>query len=63
VAEKGKERTAIQEQIVKLGKERDAYILAEQKKQAQPGATNTLDNAILGAIRGQVQKADFQFAP
>jgi hypothetical protein len=63
VAEKGKERTAIQEQIVKLGKERDAYILAEQKKQSQPGATNTLDNAILGAIRGQAQKADLQFAP
>jgi hypothetical protein len=60
VDEKAKERGDIQAQIAKVSKERDAYVTAERAKQAQSG-TNTLDTAVINAVRSQAQKLDFQF--
>jgi len=61
VENKQKERAAIQEQITKLSKDRDAFVAAEKKKQAAGAGTNTLDAAIISAIRTQAGKNGFQF--
>lgn len=60
VEEKQKERADVQARVSELSKERDAYIAAERAKMAQSG-TNTLDTAIIKAVRSQAQKLNFQF--
>ena len=52
------ERKAIQEKIQTLNKEREAYVSAEQKKL---GEGNSLDVAMVKAIRAQAQKQQFTF--
>ncbi|MDR3633826.1 MAG: VWA domain-containing protein [Isosphaeraceae bacterium] len=60
VEEATKEREAIQAQILALSKDRDRYLAAERKKQA--GATDqTLDQAIVKAIRDQATQHRFTF--
>jgi len=61
VENKQKERAAIQEQITKLSKDRDAFVAVEKKRQAAGAGTNTLDAAIISAIRSQAGKNGFQF--
>jgi len=61
VETKQKERAAIQEQIAKLGKDRDAFVAAERKKQVAGAGTNTLDAAIISAIHAQAGKNGLQF--
>jgi hypothetical protein len=60
VEEKKKEREEVQKKIEKLSRERDAHIAAEQKKTANSPA-NTLDTAIINAIRTQATRANFRF--
>lgn len=60
VAEKAAERGRIQEQIKRLSKERDAYIAAERAKSAESG-DDTLDAAVIKAVRAQAEKLDFEF--
>lgn len=52
------DRKAIQEKIQTLNKQREAWVAAEQKK---AGADNTLDAAMVKAIRTQAQKQQFSF--
>lgn len=52
------ERKTIQEKIQTLNKEREAYVSAEQKKN---GEVNSLDVAMVKAIRMQAQKQQFTF--
>jgi len=61
VAEKQKEREAIQADINKLNKEREVYVAAEQKKQAEASGKETLDSAMLKVIRTQAEKAELKF--
>lgn len=60
VAQKAKERTALQERISKLSAQRDEYVAAEQKKQAAVGS-KTLDEALVDSARTQATKADWSF--
>lgn len=57
LSNKKKERQEIKEKITQLSKERDAYV-AEQRKQVK---TNTIDQALIGAIRRQGKNKGFQF--
>lgn len=52
------ERKATQEKIVSLNKEREAYVAAELKKK---GEGESLDTAMVKAIRSQAQKQQFVF--
>jgi hypothetical protein len=61
VETKTKEREAVQEKIGKLSRDRDAYIAAKQKNAATGAPSNTLDTAIIKAIKEQATRANFQF--
>ena len=55
-----RERGEIQAKILKLNKEREQYLAGERKKQA--GAKeDTLDKAIVKAIRDQATRHNFKF--
>jgi len=58
IEKKAKERTELQAKIQSLSTEREKYI-AEQRK--QNAATNTLDAVVIGAVREQASKRDFDF--
>jgi hypothetical protein len=53
-------RESIQNRILLLNKEREAFLGAERKKQVEAGK-ETLDSAILNAIREQATRADIRF--
>ena len=56
---KAKERAAIQEEISKLNKARRKYVAVEMKKLAKTGE-DTLDAAMITAIREQAESKDFK---
>jgi len=58
IEKKSKERTDLQTKINQLNAEREKYVAAQMKSQS---GTNTLDSAIIGAIREQGQKRSFKF--
>jgi hypothetical protein len=58
IEKKRKERENIQKKISQLRKERDQYVAEKRKKMA---ADNTLDAAIINAVREQAGKKDYKF--
>jgi len=58
VDKKSKERSDLQTKINQLNSEREQYVAQQMKTQS---GTNTLDSAIIGAIREQGQKRSFKF--
>jgi hypothetical protein len=60
VDEASKQRAEIQAKILKLNQDREIFLEAERKKQAAPKA-DTLDQAIVGAIRDQATRHHFKF--
>ena len=61
VMQKAAERESLQKKIADLSQKRDAYMAEERKKQAAGQSGQSLDEALLGAVREQAQKKDFQF--
>ncbi len=55
---KRKERETIQEKINQLRKERDKYVAGKQKETA---GKNTLDTAVIKAVREQAQQKNYRF--
>lgn len=55
-----KQREATQKRILDLNKEREAFLAAERKKQVEEGK-ETLDTAILKAVRDQAARASIRF--
>jgi hypothetical protein len=60
VEETTAEREKIQKRIAALSKDREAFLAAERKKQAEAGK-ETLDSAILKAVREQAGRANIRF--
>jgi hypothetical protein len=60
VEEFGKRRESIQKRILDLNKEREEFLNDERKKQVEAGK-ETLDSAILDAIRQQASRANIRF--
>jgi hypothetical protein len=58
VADMKKKRETLQTKIKKLNEDRRTYVAKERKKMAQD---NTLDQAIIGAMKEQAKKRDFKF--
>lgn len=58
IEQKAKERGELQAKISKLNSDREKYLAAQSKKEA---GTNTLDAAIIGAVRNQGQKRGLRF--
>jgi hypothetical protein len=56
-----KKRKEIQTEIQKLSAERDKFIAAEQAKQKEKSKTETLDTAVIKAVREQAAKKAFEF--
>jgi len=56
-----KEREGIQKRILDLNKQREAFVAAEAKKQAESGQQETLDTVILKAVREQASRANIKF--
>jgi hypothetical protein len=56
----GKQREGIQKRILDLNKDREEFLAAERKKQVEEGK-ETLDTAILRAVRDQAARADIRF--
>lgn len=54
------QRETIQKRILVLNKEREAFLAAERKKQAESGK-ETLDSVILKAVREQANRANIRF--
>lgn len=63
VERKSEERTQIQSQILKLSKEREAFIAAEKQKAAATDQGDTLDSAMITAVREQAEKKGIVFNP
>lgn len=62
VDQKAAERAALQKKIADLSQKRDAYIAEERKKQVAAGEKDqSLDAALIGALREQAEKKDFSF--
>jgi len=61
IAGKQKERSAIQLEIAKLSKQRNAYIAEERRKESKSKKNDTLDVAIIKSIRKQASKKKFVF--
>ncbi|WP_455216700.1 vWA domain-containing protein [Kaarinaea lacus] len=53
-------RKVMQQEILKLSKEREAYV-AEQKKQQASASVATVEDALIGAVRKQGQEKKFEF--
>src|SRR5262249_42728349 len=60
VDEMNRKRDAIQKKIARLNSERETYLAAERKKRAAD-AKETLDSAIVKAIREQAARLDYRF--
>lgn len=60
VAANAKRRKAIQEEISKLNEERKRYVASEMKKRSESGAEETLDQAMIKALREQAERKKFQ---
>jgi hypothetical protein len=60
VEQKGKERAALQRQIADASQARAAFLAKEQAKAAQ-GSTDTLDSAMIKAVRAQAKKGRYTF--
>ena len=60
VDKKAKEREAVQTKIREVNEKREKYIADERKKTAG-SAKNTLDEAMLGAVREQATKKNYKF--
>ncbi len=56
-----KKRKEIQSEIQKLNAEREKFIVAEQAKQKEKDKTETLDTAVIKAVREQAAKKEFKF--
>ena len=61
VAEAGERRERIRTQVLKLNAERGKYLAAERAKQAAGSCIDTLDAAMVRAVRGQVARLKFTF--
>jgi hypothetical protein len=60
VDKKAKEREAVQTKIREVNEKREKYIADERKKQSGD-SKNTLDEAMLGAVREQATKKNYKF--
>jgi von Willebrand factor type A domain len=60
VGDMGAEREKIQKRILTLNKERETFLAAERKKHVDQGK-ETLDSAILKAVREQAARANIRF--
>jgi hypothetical protein len=63
VAKAAKERAEIQEKIVALNREREAFVAEEMKKKATDSTEQTLDQAIVAATREQAVARGYKFNP
>jgi len=63
VEKAAKERAAIQEKIVTLNREREAFVAEEMKKQAEQTGEKTLDQVIVEATREQAVARGYKFNP
>jgi hypothetical protein len=61
VAEQAKKRETLQKQINDLGAQRDKYV-AEKRREEAAGGPDTLDAAMLKAVREQMEKKEFEVA-
>jgi von Willebrand factor type A domain len=61
IGKKQKERTAVQEQIQKLSKEREEYIAAERKRQAEAGKGDSFDEKVAASIRAQAARKGIEY--
>lgn len=60
VAQKSNERKFLQEEIVKLTKDRNQYV-AEKRRQASKSDVTTFNDAIITAVRSEAEKKQFVF--
>jgi len=58
-----KERASIQEKIVTLNREREAFVAEEMKKRAQETGEKTLDQALVETTREQATARGYKFNP
>ena len=61
VEKAAKERAEIQEKIVALNREREAFVAEEMKKKATESTEQTLDQAIVAATREQAEARGYKF--
>lgn len=60
VEEKSKERAELQAKIAKLAKDRDAFVSAEMKKQAEKGG-KAMDEAVIESATSKAKAANYEF--
>jgi len=61
VAEKAKERKDIQEEIVRLSKQRDQFIAKKRQQAASVGVGNTMEDALSEAVTSQAKAKGYSF--
>jgi hypothetical protein len=54
-------RAGLQQKIMLLNREREAFVAAELKKQAQATGEQTLDQALVETVRGQAASRGYRF--
>jgi hypothetical protein len=61
IGKKQKERATVQAQIQKLSKEREEYIAAERKRQAEAGKDDSFDEKVAASIRAQAARKGIEY--
>jgi hypothetical protein len=61
VAKMSGERDGLQKQILELSKQRDAFVAEKRKEMAKAGEADTLDSAMIKAVRDQAAKKKVEF--
>jgi hypothetical protein len=61
ITKMGKEREAIQADILKLNKKRISYVTEKQKEMAEESGEQTLDEAMASTVRAQAEKKGYSF--
>jgi hypothetical protein len=61
IGKKQKERTELQARIQKLTRERDDYIAAERKRQAEQGKGDSFDEKVAASIRAEAARKGIQY--
>ena len=61
IGKRQKERATVQEQIQKLSKEREEYIAAERKRQAEAGKGDSFDEKVAASIRTEAARKGIEY--
>ena len=62
IEKKQKERAELQARIQKLGREREQFLVAERKRLAESGKSDSFDEKVAASIRDQAARKGLEYS-